>query len=108
MPSSASMATALSWLAISLLLLPFFAGCGGAETSAIAFMYGFSRSIAIARGQNTEAETNTQPAKPAWSCRCNDLFVHREIPESRDHRYSCRPGATFLGRDPPVRSSSRV
>src|SRR6266446_8287206 len=102
MPSSASMATALSWLAISLLLLPFFDGCGGAEASAIAFMHGFSRGIATARRQNTGAETNTQPAKPAWSCRCNDLFGHREIPESREQRYSCRPGTTFWCRDEPA------
>src|ERR1700694_4724873 len=40
------------------------------------------RGIGIARGQNTEANANTQPGKPAWSCPCNDPFGHREIPES--------------------------
>src|SRR5437773_10346915 len=37
--------------------------------------------MAIARTQNTEANANTQRAKPAWSCRYNDLFGHREIPD---------------------------
>src|SRR2546421_2094238 len=95
MPSSASMATALSRLAISR-LLALVDGCSAAETSAIASIDGFSRGIAIARGQDTEAEVGTQRAKPAWSCACNDLFGHREIPEcSGSPSRTCRPGTTF-------------
>src|SRR4030088_2475603 len=73
MPSSASMATALSWLAISLLLLPFFAGCGGAETSAIASMYGFSRGVAIGadripRLRQTPSRQNPHGRVDAMTC----------------------------------------
>src|SRR5947207_7570867 len=95
MPSSASMATALSWLAISL-LLAFVDGCSAAETSATAFINGFLPRASFARRQNTGTEASTQRAKPACSCRCNDLFGPREIPEScGSPARTCRPGATF-------------
>jgi hypothetical protein len=76
------MAAALSRLAISPLLAFVVGRCGAAETFTIAPMCGFSQGIGIAHGQNTEANANTQPEKPAWSCPCDDPFGHREIPES--------------------------